>query len=34
MIRCGAGEDCVGYWGEPDGADRLIGCEQIVDVAH
>jgi hypothetical protein len=28
------GEDRRVLGGEPDSVDRLIGCEQVVDIAH
>ena len=34
VIRCGAGEDTIGYWGDPAPADELHDCEAIVDIAH
>lgn len=34
VIRCGLGDDFVGYWGTPDPADVLTGCETVSNIAH
>ena len=33
-IWCGPGDDFVGYWGDPDPADTLHGCERVGNIAH